>query len=120
MHVRLLAALALVLGLLSVAAPGFRLLADRRDSTIADEPCIQDFSNRESPDPRVTVVMCGLDNPRGLAFFERRQATDDRNGDDGGDSDAALYVAEAGVGGFGPEPPQKSVLPGLAPEMRDE
>jgi hypothetical protein len=43
--------------------------------------CLQDFPSLASPDSRATVMMCGLDNPRGLAF-----------------SDLALYVAEAGRG----------------------
>lgn len=46
--------------------------------------CVQDFPTTASPDPRATVVMCGLDNPRGLAS-----------------STFALYVAEAGRGGLG-------------------
>ena len=45
--------------------------------------CLQDFPTATSPDPRATVMMCGLDNPRGLAF----------NG-------SALFVAEAGRGGL--------------------
>ena len=45
--------------------------------------CLQDFPSAASPDPRATVMMCGLDNPRGLAF----------NG-------SALFVAEAGRGGL--------------------
>ena len=46
--------------------------------------CLQDFPTTASPDPRATVVMCGLDNPRGLAIGA-----------------FALYVAEAGRGGLG-------------------
>ncbi len=46
--------------------------------------CVQDFPTAAAPDPRATVVMCGLDNPRGLTF-----------------SQFALYVAEAGRGGLG-------------------
>lgn len=45
--------------------------------------CLQDFPSAASPDPRATVMMCGLDNPRGLAF-----------------SGPALFVAEAGRGGL--------------------
>jgi hypothetical protein len=41
-----------------------------------------------------TVVMSGLDNPRGLTFAPP--------GNTGGDGEAALYVAEAGKGGPGP------------------
>src|SRR5215207_5708170 len=51
--------------------------------------CVQDFPTAAAPDPRATVVMCGLDNPRGLTF-----------------GPSALYVAEAGRGGLGlPAPP---------------
>ena len=46
--------------------------------------CVQDFPAAALPDPHATVVMCGLDNPRGLAF----------------DHDV-LYVAEAGRGALG-------------------
>jgi hypothetical protein len=49
-----------------------------------DPKCEEKFPSAEPPDPRATVVMCGLDNPRGLAF-----------------SQFALYVAEAGRGGLG-------------------
>ena len=45
--------------------------------------CLQDFPSAAVPDPRATVMMCGLDNPRGLAF-----------------SGPALFVAEAGRGGL--------------------
>src|SRR5215475_2091723 len=46
--------------------------------------------------PAWSVIMSGLDNPRGLTFV--------RTGDDGDDDDHgwALYVAEAGKGGPGP------------------
>ena len=46
--------------------------------------CVQDFPTAASPDPNATVVMCGLDNPRGLVFDHE-----------------VLYVAEAGRGGLG-------------------
>ena len=46
--------------------------------------CVQDFPTDVAPDPYARVVMCGLDNPRGLAF-----------------SEFALFVAEAGRGGLG-------------------
>ena len=46
--------------------------------------CVQDFPSAASPDPSATVVMCGLENPRGLTFNE-----------------SALYVAEAGRGALG-------------------
>ena len=51
--------------------------------------CVQDFPTAAAPDPRATVVMCGLDNPRGLTF-----------------SQSALYVAEAGRGGLGLTDPE--------------
>lgn len=51
--------------------------------------CAQDFPTVAAPDPRATVVMCGLDNPRGLTF-----------------SQFALYVAEAGRGGLGLATPE--------------
>ena len=43
-----------------------------------------------------TVVMSGLDNPRGLTFGPACEDDDDEEGDA-----AALYVAEAGTGGTG-------------------
>ena len=52
-------------------------------AAIQGAPCIQDFPSAASPDPNAAVVMCGLDNPRGVAF----------DGD-------ALFVAEAGRGGL--------------------
>jgi hypothetical protein len=48
--------------------------------------CMQDFPSATSPDPRATVIVCRLDNPRGLTL-----------GPEG-----ALYIAEAGRGGTGP------------------
>lgn len=45
-----------------------------------------------------TVVMSGLDNPRGLTWVTHGDDDDD---DDNGRSGAALYVAEAGKGGTG-------------------
>ena len=53
----------------------------------ASAACAQDFPSAASPDSRATVVMCGLDSPRGLAF-----------------SDAAVFVVEAGSGGLGRTP----------------
>ena len=89
MRIRFFVALVLTLGLVARTAPGFRLSADHRDSTIVgNAACVQDFPSTMAPDPRATVVMCGLDNPRGLAF-----------------SESALYVAEAGRGGLGLETP---------------
>ena len=85
MRNRLFLAVVLVLGLVAHGAPGVRLSADQTGRTIVGADCLQDFPTAASPDPRATVVMCGLDNPRGLAF-----------GPEG-----SLYVAEAGRGGFG-------------------
>src|SRR5688572_33351278 len=77
----------LVVGLVARGGPGVRLSADQINSPIIGAAeCVEDFPSEASPDPRATVVMCGLDNPRGLAF-----------GPEG-----ALYVAEAGRGGAGP------------------
>lgn len=78
--------LVLVLGLVARGAPGLRLSADQtRPTIVGAAECVQDFPSATLPDARATVVMCGLDNPRGLAF-----------GPEG-----SLYVAEAGRGGFG-------------------
>lgn len=58
--------------------------------------------------PAWTVVMSGLDNPRGLTFVWRGgsdgddESDDDRRYDDDVDERWALYVAEAGTGGSGP------------------
>jgi hypothetical protein len=90
MCTRLFLAVVLVLGLVARGAPGVRLSADQSTKTIVGADCLQDFPTAASPDPRATVVMCGLDNPRGLAF-----------GPEG-----SLYVAEAGRGGFGLSAPQ--------------
>jgi Tol biopolymer transport system component len=104
MRVRLFVTFILVVGVVAPAPSGLRLSTKQGDSRIVgNEACIQDFPNTTSPDPRATVVMCGLDNPRGLAFFESRRAADDDlqlQGDDDSGSDAALYVAEAGRGAF--------------------
>ena len=48
--------------------------------------CVPVMTGGTHAEPIVTVVMSGLDNPRGLAFGPER----------------ALYVAEAGRGGDGP------------------
>ena len=77
--------LAVVLGLVARTAPDLRVSADQTGRPIAGAECLQDFPTAALPDPRATVVMCGLDNPRGLAFG----------------AEGSLYVAEAGRGGFG-------------------
>jgi hypothetical protein len=86
MPARLLVAVFLVLGLVEGSAPDLRLSADRDNSTIAgNEACaLLPVPVAVPPNPPATVMMCGLDNPRGLAF-----------------SQSALYVAEAGRGGLG-------------------
>jgi hypothetical protein len=83
-------AVMLVLGLVARGAPGLGVSADQTGRPNAGAECLQDFPTAALPDPRATVVMCGLDNPRGLAF-----------GPEG-----SLYVAEAGRGGFGLSAPQ--------------
>ena len=61
------------------------LAATTRDVQVPGNPaCVQDFPTAAAADPNAIVVMCGLDNPRGLAF-----------------SEFALFVAEAGRGGLG-------------------
>ena len=61
------------------------LAATTSDVQVPGNPaCVQDFPTAAAADPNATVVMCGLDNPRGLAF-----------------SEFALFVAEAGRGGLG-------------------
>jgi hypothetical protein len=71
-------------------APGVRPSDNQIGRTIVGADCPQDFPTAASPDPRATVMMCGLDNPRGLAF-----------GPEG-----SLYVAEAGRGGLGVSAPE--------------
>lgn len=74
-----------VAGVLASAVPGSRVSGAQRPTLIeGNASCVQDFPSAASPDPRATVVMCGLDNPRGLMFNQ-----------------SALTVAEAGRGGFG-------------------
>ena len=111
MPARFFVAFVLILGLFAWVAPGFRLSADQRDTTIVgNADCVQDFPSTTAPDPRATVVMCGLANPRGLAF-----------------SHFALYVAEAGRGGLGlatcdlppaPPPTPSHIFTGVAGGMR--
>jgi hypothetical protein len=61
------------------------LAATAGEAQVPGNPaCVQDFPTAAAADPNATVVMCGLDNPRGLAF-----------------SEFALFVAEAGRGGLG-------------------
>ena len=79
----------LVVDLAARGGPGVRLSAGQiKAPIIGAAECVQDFPSAASPDARATVLMCGLDNPRGLAF-----------GPEG-----SLYVAEAGRGGFGLRP----------------
>jgi hypothetical protein len=78
-------AVMLVVGLVARGAPGLGVSADQTGRPIAGAECLQDFPTAALPDPHATVVMCGLDNPRGLAFG----------------AEGSLYVAEAGRGGFG-------------------
>jgi hypothetical protein len=63
--------------------------ATLQPSVAGNPACVQDFPSLASPNAGATVVMCELDNPRGLTF-----------------SDQALYVAEAGKGGLGLSAPQ--------------
>ena len=85
MRARLLAVV-LLLALVALGAPAVRLSADQINAPIAGAAeCVQDFPSAALRDPRATVVMCGLDNPRGLAFAP----------------EGALYVAEAGRGRLG-------------------
>ena len=90
MRARVFFTIVLVLGLAAHGAPGVRLSADQTGRPIVGAACLQDFPTAGSPDPRATVVMCGLDNPRGLAFGPEE----------------SLYVAEAGRGGLGLSTPQ--------------
>jgi hypothetical protein len=86
MRAHLVVALVLVLSVGGQGAPALSPSSEQTRRTVGSEDCVQDFPSVASPDPRATVVLCGLDNPRGLAF-----------GPEG-----ALYVAEAGRGGNGP------------------
>jgi len=70
-----------------IGATAHQDLTDR--PAVQGAECVQDFPTAAAPDPRATVVMCGLDNPRGLTF-----------------SQFALYVAEAGRGGLGLTAPE--------------
>ena len=91
MRVRLFVvfAIAIAVGFVGWGAPRFQLSADQGNSPIVGAAaCVADFPTAASPDPRATVVMCGLDNPRGLTFGQ-----------------FALYVAEAGKGGLGQAAP---------------
>ena len=83
MRAHLVVAFVVVLGVGGHGAPGVMRSSDQ---TGPAAECAQDFPSAASPDPRATVVVCHLDNPRGLTF-----------GPEG-----ALYVAEAGRGGTGP------------------
>src|SRR5215207_2941264 len=83
MRALLVVAFVIVLGVGGHSAPGVKRSSDQ---TGPAAECAQDFPSAASPDPRATVVVCLLDNPRGLTF-----------GPEG-----ALYVAEAGRGGTSP------------------
>ncbi len=90
MRIRFFVVFAIAGGFVGWGAPGFRLSADQGHLPVAvAAACIADFPTAASPDPRATVVMCGLDNPRGLTFGH-----------------FGLYVAEAGKGGLGLATPQ--------------
>lgn len=89
MGTRLVIAFVLALGVGEQGTPGWPVVTGQRGRQVLAADCPQDFPSAASPDPRATVVMCGLDNPRGLAF-----------------SQLALYVAEAGRGGLGLSPAQ--------------
>ena len=90
MRTRLVVAFVVVLGVAGQRAQDSRLSADQTDPTLVGAAhCLQDFPTAASRDARATVVMCGLDNPRGLAFGQH-----------------ALYVAEAGRGGLGRSTPE--------------
>jgi hypothetical protein len=80
-----LVAFTLVLGVGGQGPPG-SIVPIEQTGPVLSTACPQDFPSAASPDARASIVMCGLDNPRGLAF-----------GPEG-----ALYVAEAGSGGQGP------------------
>jgi hypothetical protein len=95
MRIQFVAAFVLVLGVGGHGAPGVLAVSEQTGTIVAGADCPQDFPSAASPDPRTTVVMCRLDNPRGLAF-----------------SRSALYVAEAGRGGLGVTPIQ--CFPGQA------
>lgn len=86
MPARLIVALVVVVGLVAFSVPANRILANRISSTfVGNDECAQgDVPVVTPPNPDASVVMCGLDNPRGLAFGQH-----------------ALYVAEAGIGGLG-------------------
>ena len=71
-----------VLSVLGVGARATRAV-EQNGPAVQAAACVQDFPSSASPSADATVVMCGLDNPRGLAF-----------------NDDALLVAEAGRGGL--------------------
>ena len=83
MRIRLIVTLVVTV---TVSVQGVRAIrGDHKEGqALQGAVCVQDFPTAAAPDPRATVVMCGLDNPRGLTFGQ-----------------FALYVAEAGRGGLG-------------------
>jgi len=83
MRVHLVVAFVVVLG---VNGHGAQRVVRSSHQTGPSVECAQDFPSAASPDSRATVIVCELDNPRGLTF-----------GPEG-----ALYIAEAGRGGTGP------------------
>ena len=83
MRVQFAIALVSVVGIGAHGTPPSPIPRDLGRSAIQGAVCVQDFPSATSPNPDASVVMCGLDNPRGLAF-----------------NDDALLVAEAGRGGL--------------------
>jgi hypothetical protein len=83
MRTRMLAAFVSAIVFLVASSASDHLTASPAREAFPNPLCDQDFPTASAPDPTATVVMCELQNPRGLTF----------NGSD-------LYVAEAGYGGL--------------------